>query len=74
MLKSIGIGNELLHELIESNSYYVDKTKFIKQFLKKILQMSCSLPGQDVLVKHLLCPPSMIFWLLNLISPEMSLG
>ena len=30
MLKSIGIGAELFHELIESNSYYVDKTGFIK--------------------------------------------
>jgi hypothetical protein len=30
MLKSIGIGNELLHELIESNSNYVDKTKIYK--------------------------------------------
>ena len=29
MLKSIGIGAELFHELIESNSYYVDKTPFI---------------------------------------------
>ena len=28
MLKSIEIGAELFHELIESNSYYVDKTKF----------------------------------------------
>ena len=30
MLKSIGIGTELFHEFIESNSYYVDKTKFIR--------------------------------------------
>jgi hypothetical protein len=30
MLKSIGIGTELFHELIESNSYYVDKTSFIR--------------------------------------------
>lgn len=35
MLKSIGIGNELLHELIESNSYYVDKTKFIKTIFEE---------------------------------------
>ena len=34
-LKSIGIGNELLHELIESNSYYVDKTKFIKTIFEE---------------------------------------
>ena len=30
MLKSIGIGTELFHEFIETNSYYVDKTKFIR--------------------------------------------
>ena len=30
MLKSIGIGTELFHEFIERNSYYVDKTKFIR--------------------------------------------
>ena len=35
MQKSIGIGNELLHELIESNSYYVDKTKFIKTIFEE---------------------------------------
>ena len=29
MLKSIGIGAESFRELIESNSYYVDKTAFI---------------------------------------------
>ena len=30
MLKSIGIGTELFHKLIEKNYYYVDKTPFIK--------------------------------------------
>ena len=35
MLKSIEIGAELFHELIESNSYYVDKTKFIKTIFKE---------------------------------------
>ena len=30
MLKPISIGAEFFHELIESNSYYVDKTPFIK--------------------------------------------
>ena len=35
MLKSIGIGAELFHELIESNSYYVDKTKFIKTIFEE---------------------------------------
>ena len=30
MLKSIGIGTELFHKLIEKNRYYVDKTPFIK--------------------------------------------
>ena len=30
MLKSIGIGTELFHKLIEKNHYYVDKTPFIK--------------------------------------------
>ena len=35
MLKSIGIRAELFHELIESNSYYVDKTKFIKTIFKE---------------------------------------
>ena len=34
MLKSIGIGAELFHELIESNSYYVDKTPFIRTVFK----------------------------------------
>ena len=31
MLKSIGIGAELFHELIESNSYYVDDSVYILQ-------------------------------------------
>ena len=35
MLKSIGIGAELFHELVESNSYYVDKTKFIKTIFEE---------------------------------------
>ena len=30
MLKSVGIGTELFHKLIEKNHYYVDKTPFIK--------------------------------------------
>ena len=34
MLKSIGIGAESFHELIESNSYYVDKTPFIRTIFK----------------------------------------
>ena len=34
MLKSIGIGAESFHELIESNSYYVDKTPFIRTVFK----------------------------------------
>ena len=35
MLKSIGIGAELFHELIESNSYYMDKTPFIRTVFKE---------------------------------------
>ena len=35
MLKSIGIGAESFHELIESNSYYVDKTAFIRTVFKE---------------------------------------
>ena len=35
MLKSIGIGAELFHELIESNCYYVDKTPFIRTVFKE---------------------------------------
>ncbi|WP_405348999.1 AAA family ATPase [Ruminobacter amylophilus] len=35
MLKPIGIGAELFHELIESNSYYVDKTTFIKTIFEE---------------------------------------
>jgi len=35
MLKSIGIGAELFHELIESNSYYVDKTPLIRTVFKE---------------------------------------
>ena len=35
MLKSIGIGAESFHELIESNSYYVDKTLFIRTVFKE---------------------------------------
>ena len=35
MLKSIGNGAELFHELIESNCYYVDKTPFIKTVFKE---------------------------------------
>ena len=35
MLKPIGIGAELFHELIESNSYYVDKTPFIKTIFEE---------------------------------------
>lgn len=30
MLKSIGIGTEQFHKLIESNCYYADKTAFIR--------------------------------------------
>ena len=35
MLKSINIGAESFHELIESNSYYVDKTPFIRTVFKE---------------------------------------
>ena len=35
MLKSIGVGAELFHELIESNSYYVDKSQFIKTIFEE---------------------------------------
>ncbi|WP_019001728.1 AAA family ATPase [Succinimonas amylolytica] len=35
MLKSIGIGAELFHELIESNSYCVDKTPFLRTVFKE---------------------------------------
>ena len=44
MLKSIGIGAELFHELIESNSYYVDKTPFIRTVfnLKVLSQLVAS--------------------------------
>ena len=35
MLKPIGIGTEIFHELIESNSYYVDKTSFISTVFEK---------------------------------------
>ena len=35
MLKSIGIGAESFRELIESNSYYVDKTPFIRTVFKE---------------------------------------
>ena len=35
MLKSIKIGAELFHELIESNCYYVDKTPFIRTVFKE---------------------------------------
>ena len=35
MLKSIGIGAESFRELIESNSYYVDKTAFIRTVFKE---------------------------------------
>jgi hypothetical protein len=34
MLKTVGVGTELFHELIESDSYYVDKTSFIKTVFK----------------------------------------
>ena len=34
MLKSIGIGTELFHKLIEKKHYYVDKTPFIKNIFK----------------------------------------
>ena len=34
MLKSIRIGAESFHKLIESDSYYVDKTSFIKTVFK----------------------------------------
>ena len=33
-MKYIGIGTEFFHELIESNSYYVDKTPFIRTIFK----------------------------------------
>jgi hypothetical protein len=35
MLKSIGIGTELFHKLIEKDSYYVDKTPFIRTVFKE---------------------------------------
>ena len=35
MLKSIGIGAELFHKLIENDCYYVDKTPFIKTIFKE---------------------------------------
>ena len=35
MLKPISIGTEIFHELIESNSYYVDKTSFISTVFEK---------------------------------------
>ena len=35
MLKPIAIGTEIFHELIESNSYYVDKTPFISTVFEK---------------------------------------
>ncbi len=35
MLKSIDVGAELFHELIESNSYYVDKTHFVRTVFKE---------------------------------------
>ena len=35
MLKPIAIGTEIFHELIESNSYYVDKTSFISTVFEK---------------------------------------
>ena len=35
MLKSIGIGAELFHKLIENDCYYVDKTPFIKTVFKE---------------------------------------
>ena len=35
MLKSIGIGAEFFHELIENNCYYVDKTPFIRTVFKE---------------------------------------
>ena len=34
-MKPICIGAELFHELIESNSYYVDKTPFISTVFEK---------------------------------------
>ena len=34
MLKSVGIGTELFHKLIEKNHYYVDKTPFIKNIFE----------------------------------------
>ncbi|MBQ8707280.1 MAG: AAA family ATPase, partial [Succinivibrionaceae bacterium] len=33
-LKTIGVGTELFHNLIENNRYYVDKTPFIKTVFK----------------------------------------
>ena len=35
MLKSIGIGTEFFHELIENNCYYVDKTPLIRTVFKE---------------------------------------
>lgn len=34
MLKSIRVGSEFFHDLIENNDYYVDKTLFIKTVFK----------------------------------------
>ncbi|MEE3421791.1 MAG: AAA family ATPase, partial [Succinimonas sp.] len=35
MLKSIGIGTEFFHELIENDCYYVDKTPLIRTVFKE---------------------------------------
>ena len=36
MVKPVNIGAESFHELIESNSYYVDKTPFIRTVFQEI--------------------------------------
>lgn len=66
MLKSIGIGAELFHKLIDNDCCYPDKTPLIEPCLRKTKPTECSLPDQDVSVNPSQCPLSRTFWFLIL--------
>ena len=44
-MKTVGVGNEFFHDFIENDSYYVDKTPFIRTVFKEN-------PSKVMLITH----------------------
>ena len=63
MLKFIGIGTELFHKLIEKDSYYVDKTPFIRTVFKENKSDVMLITRPRRFGKTLTMSPSMTFYL-----------